>query len=72
MCACVQKRGKGKRSVIQVKQEGSTSTGAAFVREVPGADMEGGGGLLSGRSELSDAGTAFHQTFGGFHSQAGH
>lgn len=71
VCACVYKRGKGKRSVIQVKQEGSTSTGAAFVRKAPGADAEGGGGLLSGRSKLSDEGTAFHQTLLGFHSQAG-
>lgn len=40
MRACVKTRGKGKRSVIQVKQEGSTSTGAAFVREAWGGDGE--------------------------------
>lgn len=68
--ACVKTTGKGKRSVIQVKQEGSTSTGAAFVREAREADREWGGGLLSGRSELSDEGTAFHQPFLGFYRQA--
>lgn len=71
VCMCVSKRSNGKRSVIQVKQEGSASTGASFVREAPGADTEGGGGSLSGRCERSDEGTAFHQTFLGFRGQAG-
>lgn len=40
---CVQKRGKGSSLSVQGKQEGFTSTGAAFVREAQGNDMEEGG-----------------------------
>lgn len=43
MHACVQKGGKGSSLSVQGKQEGFTSTGAAFVLEARGDDMEEGG-----------------------------
>lgn len=52
VCICVENRGKRKQSVVQGKQEGFTSTGAAFVCEAQGDDMEEGGGHYQGALSL--------------------